>query len=197
MVRVMTIKDYDQVHALWMRIKGFAIRSIDDSREGVARFIRRNPTSSVVAVVDGKIVGAILCGHDGRRGCLYHVCVDPEYRRRGIGKEMVVFCMEALKKEDIMHNWFLYKYYDAAQTQFCITGCRKTSDTTWKIPEEIGGKPVTAISSGAFCNRDDVETVYIPDSVSYVGCDAFRNCKNLNSVIFYHTSLLVFACFLL
>ena len=101
MVRVMTIEDYDQVHALWMRIKGFAIRSIDDSKEGVARFIRRNPTSSVVAVEDGKIVGAILCGHDGRRGCLYHVCVDPEYRRRGIGKEMVVFCMEALKKEDI------------------------------------------------------------------------------------------------
>ena len=101
MVRVMTIKDYDQVHALWMRIKGFAIRSIDDSREGVARFIRRNPTSSVVAVEDGKIVGAILCGHDGRRGCLYHVCVDPEYRRRGIGKSMVVFCMEALKKEEI------------------------------------------------------------------------------------------------
>ena len=100
-IRKMTIEDYEGVHALWMTIKGFAIRSIDDSREGVARFIRRNPTSSVVAVEDGKIVGAILCGHDGRRGCLYHVCVDPEYRRRGIGKEMVVFCMEALKKEDI------------------------------------------------------------------------------------------------
>ena len=73
MVRVMTIEDYDQVHALWMRIKGFAIRSIDDSKEGVERFIRRNPTTSVVAVEDGKIVGAILCGHDGRRGCLYIV----------------------------------------------------------------------------------------------------------------------------
>lgn len=101
MIRVMTIEDYEQVHDLWMRIKGFAIRSIDDSREGVSRFIRRNPTTSVVAVEDGKIVGAILCGHDGRRGCLYHVCVDPEYRRRGIGKSMVVFCMEALKKEEI------------------------------------------------------------------------------------------------
>lgn len=101
MVRVMTIEDYEQVHSLWMRIKGFAIRSIDDSKEGVERFLRRNPTTSVVAVEDGKIVGAILCGHDGRRGCLYHVCVDPEYRRRGIGKSMVVFCMEALKKEEI------------------------------------------------------------------------------------------------
>ena len=100
-VRTMTIEDYQGVYDLWMTIKGFAIRSIDDSKEGVARFIRRNPTTSVVAVEDGKIVGAILCGHDGRRGCLYHVCVDPEYRRRGIGKEMVVFCMEALKKEEI------------------------------------------------------------------------------------------------
>ena len=77
MVRLMTIEDYEEVHALWMKIKGFAIRSIDDSREGVERFLRRNPTTSVVAVEDGRIVGAILCGHDGRQGCLYHVCVDP------------------------------------------------------------------------------------------------------------------------
>lgn len=100
-VRIMKIEDYDEVKALWMKISGFAIRSIDDSREGVARFLDRNPNTSVVAVEDGKIVGAILCGHDGRRGCLYHVCVDPEYRLRGIGKEMVVFAMNALKQEKI------------------------------------------------------------------------------------------------
>ena len=100
-VRVMTADDYDQVYDLWMSIHGFAIRSIDDSREGVERFIRRNPTTSVVAIEDDKIVGAILCGHDGRRGCMYHVCVREEYRLRGIGKEMVVFCMEALKAEKI------------------------------------------------------------------------------------------------
>ena len=97
----MTIEDYEQVHALWMRIKGFAIRSIDDSQEGIAKFLRRNPTTSVVAIEDGKLVGAILCGHDGRRGCLYHVCVDPEYRRRGIGKTMVGFCLNALREEGI------------------------------------------------------------------------------------------------
>lgn len=101
MIRTMTIDDYDQVHDLWMTIKGFAIRSVDDSREGVAMFLRRNPTTSVVAEEDGKIVGAILCGHDGRRGCLYHVCVHQEYRRRGIGKEMVVKAMQALKDEHI------------------------------------------------------------------------------------------------
>lgn len=100
-VRVMQLEDYDEVHALWMKISGFAIRSIDDSRVGVERFLKRNPTTSVVYESDNKIVGAILCGHDGRRGCLYHVCVDPEYRLRGIGKEMVVFAMNALKKEKI------------------------------------------------------------------------------------------------
>lgn len=101
MVRVMTIEDYDSVYNLWKQIKGFGIRSVDDSRAGIERFLRRNPTTSVVAEEDGKIVGAILCGHDGRRGCLYHVCVDPRYRMRGIGKSMVVFAMEALKKEEI------------------------------------------------------------------------------------------------
>ena len=100
-IRVMTLEDYDEVYALWMGIHGFGIRSIDDSREGVARFLKRNPDSSVVAVEDSRVVGAILCGHDGRRGCMYHVCVDPEYRMRGIGKSMVVFAMNALKKENI------------------------------------------------------------------------------------------------
>lgn len=97
----MTTEDYEGVHALWMTIKGFAIRSIDDSEEGVARFLRRNPTTSVVAVEDGEIIGAILCGHDGRRGCLYHVCVREDHRMRGIGKAMVVHCMEKLKEEQI------------------------------------------------------------------------------------------------
>lgn len=97
----MTIGDYEGVFALWMSIKGFAMRSIDDSREGIRRFLIRNPRSSVVAVADGKIVGAILCGHDGRRGCMYHVCVHEDYRMRGIGKAMVVFAMEELKKEGI------------------------------------------------------------------------------------------------
>lgn len=100
-VRTMTIEDYEGVYALWMSIKGFAIRSIDDSREGVARFLLRNPKTSVVAEEDGRIIGAILCGHDGRRGCLYHVCVRQECRMRGIGKAMVVYCMEKLKAEQI------------------------------------------------------------------------------------------------
>ena len=70
MIRTMTIEDYDEVYSLWTKIRGFGLRSVDDSREGIARFLKRNPTTSVVAVEDGKVVGSILCGHDGRRGCL-------------------------------------------------------------------------------------------------------------------------------
>ena len=100
-IRVMTMEDYEQVYDLWMSIHGFGIRSIDDSYEGVERFIKRNPTTSVVAVADGRIVGSILCGHDGRRGCLYHVCVHEDFRKHGIGKSMAVACMRALQKEHI------------------------------------------------------------------------------------------------
>ena len=101
MVRTMTIDDYDEVYALWMSIHGFGIRTMDDSREGIERFLKRNPTTSAVDIEDGKIVGAILCGHDGRRACLYHVCVSEKYRMHGIGKKMVKFCCEKLMEEQI------------------------------------------------------------------------------------------------
>lgn len=97
----MTTSDYDDVRALWMTIQGFGIRALDDSREDVERFIRRNPTTSVVAELGGKIVGSILCGSDGRQGSLYHVCVAKEYRRQGIGTQMVAYCMRELKKMGI------------------------------------------------------------------------------------------------
>ncbi len=100
-IREMKLEDYEAVDALWMGIKGFGIRSIDDSKEGVARFIKRNPTTSIVAEADGEIVGAILCGHDGRQGCFYHVCVREDLRKHGIGKAMVVAAMKALQEEKI------------------------------------------------------------------------------------------------
>ncbi|MCR4763792.1 MAG: GNAT family N-acetyltransferase [Lachnospiraceae bacterium] len=101
-IRAMEESDYPGIYRLWMTIHGFGIRSIDDSEEGVRRFLARNPGTSVVAVgEDGTVIGAILCGHDGRRGCLYHVCVREDYRRQGVGKAMVVFCMNALRAEKI------------------------------------------------------------------------------------------------
>lgn len=101
MIRVMTIEDYDGLYELWKTIEGMGIRSIDDSREGIERFLKRNPTTSIVAEEDGKIVGGILCGHDGRRGCFYHVCVAKDYRHKGIGTAMAEAAIEALRDEKI------------------------------------------------------------------------------------------------
>ena len=96
-IQPMTVDDYDAVRALWMTISGFGIRTLDDSPADIRRFILRNPTTSVVARVEDRIVGSILCGSDGRQGSLYHVCVAREYRRRGIGTKMVGYCMQQLK----------------------------------------------------------------------------------------------------
>ena len=101
LVREMTMEDYDQVYKLWTKISGFRIRSIDDSREGVERFLKRNPTTSVVAVQNGHIIGNILCGHDGRTGCFYHVCVEDSYRHHGVGYKMVRAAIKAMQKEGV------------------------------------------------------------------------------------------------
>jgi len=101
MIRCMSIDDYEEVYKLWGNISGFGIRSIDDSYEGVERFLARNPNTSMVCIKDGKIVGSVLCGHDGRKGAFYHVCVHPAYRMQGLGKSMVTQSMRALQKEHI------------------------------------------------------------------------------------------------
>ncbi len=94
-------EDYDAVHALWLTIRGFGIRALDDSREDIQRFIRRNPTTSVVARVGDRVVGSILCGSDGRQGALYHVCVARDFRRQGIGTRMVSACIQELRRMGI------------------------------------------------------------------------------------------------
>lgn len=101
MIRTMKIVDFDGVHALWDSIKGFGIRSVDDSYEGISRFLKRNPTTSIVAEENGEIIGSILCGHDGRRGCFYHVCVLESHRKKGIGNQMAKAALDALKEEHI------------------------------------------------------------------------------------------------
>lgn len=100
-IRSMTIEDYQDVYHLWQEIEGFGLRSVDDSKEGIFRFLKRNPTTSVVAEENGEIIGSILCGHDGRTGCFYHVCVKKQHRNRGIAKSMTSYALEELKKEHI------------------------------------------------------------------------------------------------
>lgn len=101
MIRLMQPEDYTQVYELWLRIHGFGIRSIDDSKDNILRFLRRNPTTTIVAEAENKIVGTLLCGHDGRRGCFYHVCVDEAYRNHGYATRMAEMALNALKEEGI------------------------------------------------------------------------------------------------
>ncbi len=132
-IRPMTMKDYDEVYALWMTIKGFGIRSIDDSREGTARFLKRNPTTSIVAEADGKLVGAILCGHDGRTGCFYHVCVNEAYRNHGIGKQMATAAMRALQREQINKvNLIAFKKNELGNHFWQDEGWKMRDDVNWE-----------------------------------------------------------------
>ncbi|MGB7604436.1 MAG: GNAT family N-acetyltransferase [Lutisporaceae bacterium] len=100
-IRIMTISDYEKVYELWTKIEGMGMRSIDDSKEGISKFLERNPNSNFVAIIDGTIIGTILCGHDGRRGYIYHAAVDNKYRGNGVGKLLVNGTLEALEKEGI------------------------------------------------------------------------------------------------
>ena len=98
--RLMTIEDYTQAYDLWIKC-GNGLNNKDDSKEGIEKYLKRNPSTSFVAVCDEKVVGVILCGHDGRRGIIQHACVSPDYRRLGIGKKLVDLALEALKAEGI------------------------------------------------------------------------------------------------
>lgn len=101
MIRVMTIDDYEAVLNLWLSIDGMGMRSLDDSREGIEKFLKRNPTTCFVFELDEMVIGAVLTGHDGRRGHIYHAAVLEQYRGKGYGKQLVDTALEALKKEGI------------------------------------------------------------------------------------------------
>jgi ribosomal protein S18 acetylase RimI-like enzyme len=98
--RLMSIEDYKQCYDLWIKC-GNGLNDKDDSCQGIDKYLKRNPSTSFVATCDGKVVGVILCGHDGRRGIIQHACVSPDYRRLGIGKKLVELALDSLKAEDI------------------------------------------------------------------------------------------------
>lgn len=107
--RLVTIEDYDKIFALWNSTEQTkrALNPVDDSREGIARYLKRNPTTCFLALSkDGsgdapEVIGVILTGHDGRRGIIHHMCVHPSFRRQGIARMLVQKAEEALKKEGI------------------------------------------------------------------------------------------------
>lgn len=100
-IRVMTIADYDGVYDLWLHTPGMGLNTTDDSREGIGKYLHRNPATCFVAEEDGNILGVIMAGHDGRRGYIHHTAVRPEYRGQGIARQLVEHAMAALEQEGI------------------------------------------------------------------------------------------------
>jgi len=100
-IRPFTIDDYDEAFELWRGAEGVGLRGSADSREGIARYLQRNQGSSFVARQGGTLVGAVLCGHDGRRGFLHHLAVAESHRQRGIGAALARKCLASLREAGI------------------------------------------------------------------------------------------------
>jgi len=113
-IRVMTLDDYDAVYALWQSLPGIGLHEHEDSREGIAYYLRRNPDSCFVAEEGGRLIGAVLCGNDGRRGYINHLAVAAEHQGRGLGRALVDACLAALRKEGIlMCSFVVYRDNEA------------------------------------------------------------------------------------
>jgi len=100
-IRKMIINDYDGVYELWINTPGMGLNTTDDSREGIQKYLQRNPNTCFVAEQDGEIIGIIMSGHDGRRGLIHHTAVKISERKKGIGSLLVNYAMNALKNEGI------------------------------------------------------------------------------------------------
>ena len=127
-IQEMTLEDFDEVYALWLSTPGLGLTR-SDSREGIDQFLQRNPGLSFIARDGDKLVGAALCGHDGRRGYLHHMAVDPPYREQGIGKSLVGCCLEKLQLANISKcHLFVYTENEIGRSFWEKTGWIKRGE---------------------------------------------------------------------
>lgn len=128
----MSIRDYDEVLELWNSAGPGLHVAAGDSREEIRRYLRRNPGLSLVAHDGGKLVGAVLCGHDGRRGLMYHMAVAKSHRRLGLGKKMSDRCMKALLARGIHKCYILVLSHNKSGLDFWLSdGWKKYPDVTF------------------------------------------------------------------
>lgn len=127
-IRSMTIEDYDEVYALWQITTKRALSSAD-SRDRIEAYLNRNKGMSQVAVDQGKIIGTVLAGHDGRRGFIYHMAVLPEYRRHHIGKHLAEKALQKIA-EDNIDKTHIYCFKDnfTGQSFWTNNGFEKRDD---------------------------------------------------------------------
>lgn len=100
-IREMDLEDYNNVYELWMSCVGMGLNDVDDSKEGIKRFLDRNPETCLVAEKQGKIIGVIMAGHDGRRGYIYHTAVHPMHRKKKVATKLVQMALKRLKENGI------------------------------------------------------------------------------------------------
>jgi ribosomal protein S18 acetylase RimI-like enzyme len=100
-IRVMSADDYTRVVELWRRTEGIGLNE-SDGEQAILAYLRRNPGMSAVAEYqDGGVIGAVLCGHDGRRGYLHHLAVEPGHRHQGIAARLVDWCFDRLREAGV------------------------------------------------------------------------------------------------
>lgn len=128
-LRPLRISDYDAVLALWRRCDGVGLGA-SDTRPAIAAYLRRNPGFSFVAQKNGKVVGAVLGGHDGRRGYLHHLAVAARHRRAGLGRELVEKCLARLRKAGI-HKCDIFVFAGNAE------GMKFWTRTGWSLRRDL------------------------------------------------------------
>ena len=137
--REFVIEDYDGAIALWIAEEACIEICEGDSREEIAQYLKRNPGLSRVAESGGKIAGAVLCGHDGRRGWIYHLAVAPAFRGKGVGKLLVDDCVAGLHKAGLKRAIILVAGDNPAGRQFWLSNGWEEIDGAIAMTREIGG----------------------------------------------------------
>lgn len=127
-IREMKIEDYDEVYEMWQITTKRALSKADEKPQ-MERYLKHNAGMSQVAVADGKIVGTVLAGHDGRRGFIHHMAVMPEYRRKKIGHSLAQRAIEKIESEGIdKTHIFCYQNNETGQSFWRDFGFEKRED---------------------------------------------------------------------
>lgn len=127
-IRPFEIQDYDAVLSLWRQCDGIGL-SDADAPERIQTYLHRNPVMSFVALLGGRVVGAVLAGHDGRRGYIHHLAVHPDARRQGVGRKLVDHCLCALAADGIEKcHLFIFNHNGQGLAFWDRLGWRKRSD---------------------------------------------------------------------